>query len=74
MICLENDVVSTKFDTQRQMNIYVVMKDGQQWTVEIPLSDLHPLAGNKAARRKMVETRLQGAMNGPSDDERSAPA
>lgn len=72
MICLENDVVSTRFDAQRQVNIYVLRKNDRQWTVEVPLSDLHPMAGNKQARRKIVEARLQGAMNGPSDDERSA--
>lgn len=73
MICVENDVVSTGFDAVRQVSIYVLRKNERQWTVEIPLSDVQSLMGNKQARRKLVESRLQGAMNGPSDDERSAP-
>ncbi len=66
-ILLENDVISSKWDALRQVNTFVVARDGKQWTVEIPQSLLQPLMGNKIARRQFTHNCIVKAMQGPPD-------
>lgn len=66
---LDSDLVGTKFDAARQVNIYTARRGDRRWTVEVPLSELQPLMGNKTARRQKVENFINSAMSGPADGE-----
>lgn len=68
---LSSDIVGSRFDAVRQVNIYTVRRGGRIWTVEVPLSEVHKHAGNKIARCGIVARYCQSVLNGPSDDERS---
>lgn len=71
-INLDSDLVSTKFDSVKQVCIYTARQGLRQWTAEIPVKELNAYAGNKMMRRQIVTRYLQSAMNGPSDNERQA--
>lgn len=70
IVNIDSDIVQSKFDSVRQMNVYTVKRGERRWTVEIPLSELHKFAGNKTARRGIVERYCNSAMNGPADGEK----
>ena len=64
---LENEIVSSRFDTERQMHSYTVMRGGRRWTVELPHAVLKALP--PAARRAQLGRSLTVAMAGRADGE-----
>lgn len=68
MINLETEVVSTSYNELTQECIYVVQKNGKQWTVRIPERDFNHHGPNNQKRREHLATVLELAMNGPEDE------
>lgn len=71
---LENEVVSTSYDSVNQLCIYVIERGRQRWTVSIPEKDLNTHGINKAARRIHLGQVLSQAMMGPPDEPPKVPS
>lgn len=66
-IHLDSEIVATKFDPLSQSCAYTIERDGKRWTAVIPLAEFAKLGANKVAKRNLLATALNNAMQGKPD-------
>jgi hypothetical protein len=67
VIALETELVRTSFDPKTRKCYYTIRRNGQHWTVAIPLDDLDKHKANKQKRRNHLANALTVAMRGAPD-------
>lgn len=71
-INIDAEVVATRYDAARRVNLYTVARGGRCWTVEIPNEhfDKHGRGvGSNGRRRQHLANVLTTAMGGKADGE-----
>jgi len=71
-IALDSEVVASRFAPLEQACYYTIQRNGERWTVRVPLADLNKHKGpnHRQLRRVHVGTALQAAMRGQPDPHR----
>ncbi len=68
-LCLETEIVATRFDPATRMSYYTIARNGNRWTVGIHDNDWARVAKSQA--RNYLAKALEDAMRGPADREKS---
>jgi len=64
---LDTEIVATAYDPATDTCAYTIARNGQRWTVEVPLVQLEGHGANKDARRAHLANLLTAAMQGLPD-------
>lgn len=69
-INMDTEIVATMFNKVTNTVAYTVERDGERWTVNIPVKELDaigPISLTKKQRMDFVGRKLQQVMMGPGD-------
>ncbi len=65
---LDSEIVATAYDPATDTCAYTLARNGQRWTVQVPLAQLEAHGANRDARRAHLANVLLAAMQGLPDD------
>jgi hypothetical protein len=65
---LDTEIVATAYDPATETCTYTIARNGQRWTVRVPMAQLEGHGANKEARRAHLANLLTAAMQGLPDD------
>ena len=64
---LDTEIVATAYDPATDTCAYTIARNGQRWTVQVPMAQLESHGANKQARRAHLANVLTAAMQGLPD-------
>ncbi len=65
---LDSEIVATAYDPATDTCAYTLARNGQRWTVQVPLAQLEAHGANRDARRAHLANVLLAATQSPPDD------
>lgn len=66
-IALDSEIVASRYDRNTHVCYYTIERNGERYTVAIPLTSLSVHKGNKQKRRDHVARALENAIHGAPD-------